>query len=251
MTMNTALPTQQNSKANIRSWNLEVVESFDAKPNMRRVVFTCADFEEFVYKPGQAIVFMLPLADGRTGRRHYTIRSFDRKQKTFSVDFLKHGDGPAPRWAIAARPGDRIEAKGPRGGAWLRRDARWHVITGDETCIPAIAHILETMPQGTQVHAFIEVDGPAGEIGIETPPGAHLRWLHRNGVKAGPGDLMVDTLARFDLPAGDGHAIIIGETSNVRRQRHQFIARGMRRDQISSEGYWRPDRIGGHDHVDD
>lgn len=249
--MNAQAPSQQGSKRSIRSWNLEVVESYDAEPNMRRVVFTCPDIEEFEYKPGQAIVFMLPLADGQTGRRHYTIRSFDQDTRTFSVDFLKHGDGPAPLWAIAAKPGDAIEAKGPRGGAWLRPDADWHVVTGDETCIPAIAHMLETMPPDAVVHAFIEVDGPGGEIDIETRPGAHLRWLHRNGAKAGASDHMVDALGGFHLPAGHGHAIIIGETSNVRRQRHQLIARGMTRDQISSEGYWRPDRVGGHDHVED
>ncbi len=55
----------------------------------------------------------------------------------------------------------------------------------------------------------------------------------------------------FSLPPGKGHAYIIGETSNVRRQRHALIARGLPRNQISSEGYWRPGRIGGHDHVDD
>lgn len=240
----------QGAKRNIRSWDLEVVEGFDAAPNMRRVVFTCPDIAEFAYKPGQAIVFMMPLPDGETGRRHYTIRSFDKARGTFSVDFLRHGEGPSVRWAIGAKAGDRIEAKGPRGGAWLRPEADWHVITGDETCIPAIAHMLEEMPEGAVVHAFIEVAGPEGAIDIETRPAADLRWLHRDGA-AGPGDLMVDALSAFELPAGQGHAIVIGETSNVRRQRHQLLERGMTREQISSEGYWRPGRLGGHDHVED
>ncbi len=34
-------------------------------------------------------------------------------------------------------------------------------------------------------------------------------------------------------------------------QRHHLIGRGFTRDRISSEGYWRPGRIGGHDHVED
>lgn len=247
MTMQTPSPR----KADIRSWELEVVDGFDAPPNMRRVVFTCADIGDFAYKPGQAIVFMLPLADGSTGRRHYTIRSFDPAARSFSVDFLKHGDGPAPLWAIAAKPGDRITAKGPRGGAWLRPDADWHLITGDETCIPAIAHILETMPADAVVHAFVEVDGPDGEIPVRIAGKGTLRWLHRNGAAPGPSELLADAVAAFDLPAGRGHAIIIGETANVRRQRHDLIARGLSREQISSEGYWRPGRAGGHDHVDD
>jgi NADPH-dependent ferric siderophore reductase len=53
------------------------------------------------------------------------------------------------------------------------------------------------------------------------------------------------------LPHGRGHAILIGETSNVRKQRQNLISRGLTREQIASEGYWRPGRIGGHDHVED
>ena len=53
------------------------------------------------------------------------------------------------------------------------------------------------------------------------------------------------------LPKGRGHAIIIGETSNVRAQRQHLLAQGLGKDQIYAEGYWRPGRIGGHDHIRD
>jgi hypothetical protein len=29
------------------------------------------------------------------------------------------------------------------------------------------------------------------------------------------------------------------------------LAHGMTREQIYAEGYWRPGRVGGHDHVED
>lgn len=111
--------------------------------------------------------------------------------------------------------------------------------------------MLENMPAGARVFAFIEVDGPGEEIAIETQADADIRWLHRNGVTRGPNDVAVSAIEGFSLPQDRGHAVVIGETSNVRRQRHALIARGMAREQISSEGYWRPDRVGGHDHVDD
>lgn len=249
--MNAIASPPPAGRPNLRSWNLEVVDSFDAPPNMRRVVFTAADMAEFDYRPGQAIVFMMPLANGETGRRHYTIRSADPAAGTFSVDFLLHGDSPSPNWAKNARRGDRIEAKGPRGGARIRPEADWHILSGDETGLPAIAHMLETATAGSRVFAFIEVDGPGDEIEIPTRADATVRWLHRNGARPGPNDLAPSAIETFELPAGHGHAIIVGETGNVRRQRHALIARGLTRDQISSEGYWRPDRVGGHDHVDD
>lgn len=235
----------------LRSWNLQVVDSFDAAPNMRRVVLTADDIGEFAYKPGQALVLMIPLPDGETGRRDYTIRGMDLRAGTISIDFVLHGETPAPIWARNARPGDRIEARGPRGGTVLRPDAEWHLMTGDETCIPAIAHLLETMPARTKAFVFVEVADADGEIAFETQADAAVRWVHRQGAAAGPSELMNGVVQDFELPPGRGHAYIIGETSNVRRQRHTLIARGLTREQISSEGYWRPGRIGGHDHVDD
>ena len=72
----------------LRSWAFRVVDSFDVEPNMRRVVLTAEDIGEFAYKPGQAIVLMIPLPDGETGRRDYTIRGMDRLAGTISVDFV-------------------------------------------------------------------------------------------------------------------------------------------------------------------
>jgi NADPH-dependent ferric siderophore reductase len=253
MTDQTQLPPQGQPRQRppLRSWIFRVVGSFDVPPNMRRVVLTADDIDEFSYKPGQAVVLMVPLRGGEAGRRDYTIRSMDRAAGTISIDFVLHGDTPAPTWAREAKPGDTIEARGPRGGTVLRPDADWHLLTGDETCIPAIAHILDSMAAGTEAFVFIEVADKSGEVPLETQSNASIRWVHRNGAPAGPSDLMNGVVQDFSLPPGKGHAYIIGETSNVRRQRHTLITRGLTRDQISSEGYWRPGRIGGHDHVDD
>jgi NADPH-dependent ferric siderophore reductase len=175
----------------------------------------------------------------------------DRAAGTISVDFVLHGDTPAPAWARQVKPGATVEARGPRGGTVLRPDADWHLLTGDETCIPAIAHILETAPARTRAFVLIEVGDRTSEVPLETRADATIQWVHRNGAPAGPSEIMNRVVEAFVLPPGNGHAYIIGETSNVRRQRHTLIARGLTRDQISSEGYWRPGRIGGHDHVDD
>lgn len=235
-------------KPNLRQWALRVVAGLDAEPNMRRVVFTADDIAEFACKPGQAIVFAMPLGNGETGRRHYTVRAADPAAGTISVDFFRHDESsPSVSWALAARPGDTIEARGPRGGAWFRPDADWHLLSGDETCIPAIACMLETMPAGARVEAFIEVAERRHELPIATAADARITWLQR---RAGA-DLLLSAIEAADLPSGRGHAIVIGETGTVRRQRHALIARGLGRDRISSEGYWRAGRIGGHDHVDD
>jgi NADPH-dependent ferric siderophore reductase len=97
----------------LRSWILRVVDGFDVEPNMRRVVMTADDIGEFAYEPGQAIVLMIPGPDGGTGRRDYTIRGMDRLAGTISVDFVLHGDTPAPHGRGKRGPAIRSRREAP------------------------------------------------------------------------------------------------------------------------------------------
>jgi NADPH-dependent ferric siderophore reductase len=238
-------------RPDLPAWTLTVVDAFDVTSNLRRVLLSTDRSDEFAYKPGQDIVFFLPTGDGELGRRHYTVRHFDRTTGTITVDFVMHGDTVGPRFARNAKAGDTVEVKGPRGRIVFQPEADWHLLTGDETCIPGILHILETMPAGARAFAFIEVQDESWQQPVETSAQAAVEWIHRGDIPAGPSSVMLDRLSAFALPDGRGQALIIGETSNVRAQRHHLIQRGMPREQIASEGYWRPGRNGGHDHVDD
>jgi NADPH-dependent ferric siderophore reductase len=231
-------------------WELTVIEAFDVTPRMRRVVFT-GELDAMTYAPGQALVLAMPLPEGGTGRRDYTIRELDKSAGRLSMDFVLHGDTPSPNWARRVQAGDRMLARGPRGRTVFNPAADWHLFCGDETCLPAILHMLETIDPNTRVHVFLEIDGPDDHQPVPSAFASSVTWIHRNGQKPGPSSLLLDQLADFTPPEGRGHAYLIGETSNVRAQRHHVIGWGFSREQISSEGYWRPGRIGGHDHVDD
>jgi len=217
---------------------------------MRRVSLTGADLQDLTYKPGQDLVLAMPLGDGTTGRRHYTIRRFDPVSRHLDIDFVLHGDSPSGNWARSVRTGDRIEAMGPRGRVVLNPEAEWHLFAGDETCIPGIFGMLEILPVDARAWAFIEIPDGGEKQNVRTDAALHLEWIER-GAPAGPSSLMLERLRAFALPPGRGHAYIIGETSNVRAQRHDLLARGMTKEQIAAEGYWRPGRIGGHDHIEE
>lgn len=240
----TPVPSQ---RPQAREWRFRVVDAQDVKPNMRRVVMTCDDLGDLHYRPGQALMMMIPLGGDQYGRRDYTIRWLDAGKGQVAVDFLLHGETPGPLWARSAKEGDEITVKGPRGMTYLDPAADWHLFTCDETGIPAVAHILETLPADATCFVFIETNDASGEVELARP----VQWLHRGAAPAGPSDLMARAVAGFAMPSPSGHAYLVGETSNVRKQRRLLIERGMTRNQISSEGYWRPGRIGGHDHVDD
>jgi NADPH-dependent ferric siderophore reductase len=239
------------TRPNLPTWTMTVIDAFNVTPMMRRLLLSTETIEEFSYRPGQDIVFLLPLENGETGRRHYTIRNLDRETGRIAVDIVMHGDTPGPNFARNAKAGDQVTVRGPRGRVIYNPQAAWHVMTGDETCIPGILHILEEMPDQARAFAFIEVQDESWIQPFASRANAVVEWIDRKGQAAGPSSIMLDRLAAFALPDGVGQALIIGETSNVRAQRHHLVARGLAKEQIASEGYWRPDRTGGHDHVDD
>lgn len=230
-------------KPELPAHELVVVEAFDIHPALRRMVFDAPTFD---YRPGQDLVFLLPLPDGEAGRRHYTIRGRDPAGRLM-VDFVMHGTTPGPDFARHAKVGDRVAVRGPRGRSWLREGMDWHLICADETGLPAALHMLEAKGAGRHL-ALIEVQD--ADWIVPLPAGVEVQWLFRGDMPPGPNTLILDRLAAMDLPAGEGFAILISETSNVRAQRHHLIGRGMGKDRIASEGYWRPGRQGGHDHVD-
>lgn len=245
------LAAPPRGRPNLPSWIFTVKDAFDVSARFRRVVFTTAGSENFTYLPGQDVVFFLPLEGGELGRRHYTIRSVDRATGEIAIDFLLHGSTPGPEFARNAKPGDTVEVKGPRGRVVARTEADWHLFTGDETGLPAILHIVETLPEGAKIFAFVEVQSEDDKFAFETKADVQLEWIIRGDAPAGPSALVLDRIAAFELPTGEGRALLTGETSNVRALRHHLVGRGLAKEQIASEGYWRPGRLGGHDHVDD
>jgi NADPH-dependent ferric siderophore reductase len=231
------------------SWRLTVVASAEITPRVRRVSLIGNDLGAFSHRPGQDLVLNLAGAHGETCRRHYTIRSFDREEQRLEIDFVLHGASPATRWATDTQLGDTIVAEGPRGRTVVNGPADWRLFTGDETALPGIAAMIESLPAGERAFAIVEIAGPEEEQPIETHADMTLVWLYRGGPPRASSEQLIGALAAFDLPPGVGQACVIGETGAVRAQRQGLIARGMPKTQIAAEGYWRPGRVGGHDHI--
>jgi NADPH-dependent ferric siderophore reductase len=240
-------------KRGLRDWRLTVAAVEQLTPRMRRLSLGADDLGELQAKAGQDMLFMLP--DGADGlaRRHYTVRRVDRDARRIDVDVVLHGDStPGTRWALDARPGDGVLAFGPRGRNVIEPGADWRLFVGDETCIPAIFAMLETLPPGAQAHAIIEVAADDDRQTLTTAAKVDIDWISRGGAHAGPSSkALIERLSAWPLPAGRGHVYVLGETSTIRRQRHDLLARGVAKDQIFGEGYWRPGRVGGHDHLEE
>jgi NADPH-dependent ferric siderophore reductase len=233
----------------LRSWTLVVDGRREITPRMLRVSFAADDLAAEPWKPGQDVVLSLPQPDGAAARRHYTLRHVDPAASRVEIDFVLHGDSPAGCWARAVRTGERIEAQGPRGRTSLAADVEHHIFCGDETGLPGIFAMAEALPAGARASALIEIAGPEERQPLQAAAPVGIEWLSRGGAAPGPNTLLLARLQALDLTPASTHAYLIAETSKVRDMRHFLLAQGFDKARITAEGYWRPGRVGGHDHV--
>ena len=132
--------------------------------------------------------------------RKYTVRSLDLAAGTLDIDFVLHDDaGPGSAFAERAVVGDRVGVVGPGGGGLVAAD--WYLFAGDETALPAIARMLESLPAQARGKVFLEVADEAEVQPLTAPPSVDIEWLFRNGVPAGGTTLLVDAVRSAEFPA--------------------------------------------------
>jgi len=221
-----------------RRLSFEVAESERISPSMQRIVLTAPELIDFRYEPGQDVMLLVAADGTRPIRRRYTIRSLDRPALAMTLNVVRHGDGPGERWVSGARPGDSIEGIGPRGKITTSPAADWHVFMGDESAMPAILAMTESLPGDADATLVIEIPGPDDEQELLAPARTRLSWLHRLSADAGAPALLSAEAAEIELPPGNGHAYLFGEASVVLRLREILTTRGLRQDQISPKAYW-------------
>jgi NADPH-dependent ferric siderophore reductase len=217
---------------------LEVVESRALTPHMHRLRLTAPQLAGFGYVPGQDVMLLVDVEGNRPVRRRYTIRALEEASRTLTLDIVRHGDGPGERWVRATRPGDRIEGIGPRGKITTAEGADWHLFIGDDSALPAIFRMAESLPAGTPVRVLLEIPGPEDEQNLHTEASTHVTWLHRGDRLAGEPDALAAAARDVPLPAGHGHAYLLGEARVVARLREVLAARGLEPDQVSPKAYW-------------
>ncbi|AIY02523.1 hypothetical protein ART_2924 [Arthrobacter sp. PAMC 25486] len=191
------------------------------------------------------------------------------------IDFVLHldgGSGPAAEWAAAARPGDTLMLVGPcarwgdcLGIEYAPGEAERVLLVGDETAVPAIAAILETLPPHISGHAVLEVPSAEDFLDISTPANVEVRWLARGAKDHGeelsrhvralvvpaacevgeePEDVDVDATILWETPAATaGHGLyawIAGEAATIKALRRYLVRDvGMDRNSVAFMGYWR------------
>jgi NADPH-dependent ferric siderophore reductase len=180
----------------------------------------------------------------RAVMRSYTVCEQRLDPAEFDVEFALHGvGGPASRWAVRARAGDRVTVFGPavedNAGVDFRPPpgTKWVLLTADETALPAVAGILAWLPPGTRARVWIEVPHAEDLRPLPTVAEAEITWLVRDGEPAG---LVLPAVRAAGLPDGAPYAWVAGEAGTVRALRRHLVGeRGFDRRAVTFTGYWR------------
>jgi len=221
-------------------------------------------------------------ADARPPMRTYTIRALRAAQCEVDVDFVLHGDsGPASAWATRAGVGDPVVMLAPDadfdgapdGFEWRPPPGlRQVLLAGDETALPAIAGILDTLADRSdppRVVALLEIPDVADRLDLRAPRDAAVHWLPRAATGAAHGARLQAALrqlmpagATSDTPTGDPtpeidldteilwersaagdhgfHAWIACESGAAMAMRRYLTgALGIDRRAVACMGYWR------------
>jgi NADPH-dependent ferric siderophore reductase len=220
----------------------------------------------------------------RCAIRTYTLRNPRPDLRELDIEFVLHGDaGPASAWALRAAPGDELVVVGPdaraagRGGIeWDPGAARTVLLAGDETAVPAVCAILESLPADVGGHAFLEVPHDADALQIATASSVGQSWLGRGDAPIGrrleaavrgwaaahlsPGDGPAAPLEEIDLdqgflwevpdteqaagaPGAGFYAWLAGEAGAITALRRHLVRDvGIDRSRVAFMGYWRRGR---------
>jgi NADPH-dependent ferric siderophore reductase len=171
--------------------------------------------------------------DIRPEVRNYTIRRFVPGRRLIDLDFVLHGDvGPASRWAGRAKPGDTIGVLTDGHGYSEPPGTTSRLIIADETALPAVGAIIDSLPE--RVRVLAEVADASDQLDLQ----ADVKWIHRGGDPAGTGELMVSHLSSVPLTPEGLYVWIAGESGMVKAARRHLVSRDVPKKQIYFCGYW-------------
>ncbi|MET7640248.1 siderophore-interacting protein [Streptomyces sp. NPDC005438] len=218
-------------------------------PNGRGVLRAPSNSQTWV---AQYMLESLKSRENRPVGRNYTVRDFRQPGRgvhgegaELDIDFALHQDaeghmGPATRWATTARPGDPLVLYDEGITYQPTPDARWQLLVGDETALPAIAGVIGSAGEELRAEVFVEIPHPEDAQKLELPEGVRLNWLPRRDGSEPTGTLALRAVRQAELPEGPGYAFLAGAQSMVSGlRRHLVDDRGLAKEAITFTGYWR------------
>jgi NADPH-dependent ferric siderophore reductase len=245
---------------------LTVVRAVQVTPKLRRVTLKGHDLARFARdglhirlllapRPGVTPVWPVMAADGRQAwpegerpvLRVYTLRRIDVGAGEVDIDFVLHeGDTmPGARFGAEAQPGMVVGMMGP-GGSTIKPAPRY-VFAGDETGLPAIARMLEELPEGVAATVLLEVADIHEIQELPARENVEVRWLPRDGLQGGTTVSLADAVVALDETALNADTFVwAGCEHAAARTIRKFLKQDRQhpRDRYLVAAYWRRGQAG-------
>lgn len=308
----TAAAVREQEAPDYRRYVVSIAASTRIGPNLQRITVRGDDLGSFggagydqrvkllLPRPGRTVADVPAGEDWyprwralpesiRPVMRTYTVRAHRPESAEMDIDLVLHGTGdgtagPAARWAATTRPGDEVALIGPdRPGSGRLWGRAWDppattgrfLLAGDETAVPAVGAIVESLPSDACGIACLEVPSEGDVQHWDVPEGVSLRWCCRDGAAVEHGALLErsvgQAVTRIVPPTGDTaasgeldevdvdrellwdvperqrvcelYAWLAGEAAVIKRLRRLLVTDyGLPRTSVAFMGYWRAGR---------
>ena len=217
-----------------RRYDAQLVRREEISPHLLRLTLALdglAGFESTGI-PDEWVGLIVP---GQFQSRYYTVRSWDGRELV--LDVVVHDVGLVTEWATRDCVGDPVTVTEPRGSFAMPDDAKWLLLVGDLTAMPAMARTAEWMlaraePVETRIWAEVP-DDLSGYL----PDGPDVTWLEPPGPAQSDLAAVVEAI---DWPSGDGYFWMAGESAQMRAiRKHLMRERRLPSSAYDVMGYWR------------
>jgi NADPH-dependent ferric siderophore reductase len=202
-----------------------VRERHELSAHLVRLVLEADDAFGSTGVPDEWVALTVP---GQFQTRYYTVRSWDASARRLVLDVVIHAEGLVTSWAAGDCVGDTVGLSAPKGSFQPPEDARWVVLAGDLTALPAMARIEEDcrLPLAVHVEAPELISGYfRGEViwHAAPPTDSHLAEIVRS----------------LAWPEGPGYFWMGGESAQMRDiRRHLRRELGWDTRHHDVMGYW-------------
>jgi NADPH-dependent ferric siderophore reductase len=219
--------------ARAREYAATVLRREQLAPHLVRLVLGHLDGPDAFTSTGVPDEWVGLVVPGQFQSRYYTVRSWDGAELV--VDVVVHDEGLVTEWASRDCTGARVTLSEPKGSFAMPSSARWLILVGDLTAMPAMARILSSsLVEPASVKVFAEVPDHLPDY---LPASAEVTWL----TPPGPGESALAALVEaIDWPDGEGYFWMAGESSQMRAIR-KHLMREVRLPSTAYDvmGYWR------------
>jgi NADPH-dependent ferric siderophore reductase len=193
-------------------------------------------------RPGFRMQDFEALPEGlRPAGAYYTVRRFEPETQRLELWCVLHDHAQGvSAWARHATPGDATALCGPRSSFSPPAGTTSFLLIGDETALPAIASIVESLQPSQQAQIVLETGDGAHTSEVPLRPGVAIDWCGRGREAPGTGTRLLDAVRGLTLPRTGLYVFGAAEAGQVLAlRRHLRRERGFPSGQLRLTAYWR------------